>query len=71
LKAGNPRFAAGWRLAQDSTELFLRASVFSIEPRFYYRYLDNANGVQEAFGRGGALIPTAIRITAGVPTSPF
>jgi hypothetical protein len=50
---------AGWRLAQHSTEPFLRDSVFSLEPRFYYRYLDNANGVQEAFAGGGALILTS------------
>jgi hypothetical protein len=46
---------AGWRLAQHNTEPFLRDSVFSVEPRFYYRYLDNAHGVQEAFAGGGAL----------------
>ncbi len=50
---------AGWRLAERSTEPFLRDSVFSLEPRFYYRYLDDANGVQEAFTGGGALILTS------------
>ncbi len=39
----------GWRLAQHSTEPFLRDAILSLEPRFYYRHLDNANGVQEAF----------------------
>jgi hypothetical protein len=50
---------SGWRLAQQSTEPFLRDSIFSLEPRFYYRYLDNANGVQEAFTGGGALLLTS------------
>jgi hypothetical protein len=48
---------AGWHLAQHATEPFLRDSVFSLEPRFYYRYLDNANGVQEAFAGGGRAGP--------------
>jgi len=46
---------AGWRLAQHYPEPFLRDSVFSLEPRFYNRYLDDANGVQEAFAGGGSL----------------
>jgi hypothetical protein len=46
---------AGWRLAQKSAEPFLHDLVFSLEPRFYNRYLDDANGVQEAFAGGGAL----------------
>jgi hypothetical protein len=50
---------SGWRLAKQSTEPFLRDSIFSLEPRFYYRYLDNANGVQEAFTGGGALLLTS------------
>jgi hypothetical protein len=49
----------GWRLAEHSTEPFLRDSVVSLEPRFYYRYLDNSNSVQEAFAGGGALILTS------------
>lgn len=48
----------GWRLAPDSTEPFLRDSIFSLEPRFYYRYLDNGQG-HEAFAGGGAMIFTS------------
>jgi hypothetical protein len=47
---------AGWRLAQRSTEPFLRDSILSIEPRFYYRHVDDGNGVHEAFAGGGATI---------------
>jgi outer membrane porin, OprD family len=50
---------SGWRLAKQSTEPFLRDSIFSLEPRFYYRYLDNSKGVQEAFTGGGALMLTS------------
>jgi outer membrane porin, OprD family len=46
----------GWRLAQYSTEPFLRDSILSLEPRFYYRHLDDGNGVHEAFAGGGAMI---------------
>ncbi len=49
----------GWRLAQHSTEPFLRDSVVSLEPRFYYRYLDNGSGLHEAFAGGGAMILTS------------
>ena len=48
----------GWRLAQQSTEPFFRDSVFSLEPRFYYRYLDNGKSISEAFTAGGAMIAT-------------
>jgi outer membrane porin, OprD family len=47
---------SGWKLAQYSTEPFLRDSILSIEPRFYYRRLDDGNGVHEAFAGGGAMI---------------
>jgi outer membrane porin, OprD family len=46
---------AGWRLATRSTEPFFRDSIFSLEPRFYYRHLDNGKGLSEAFAGGGAL----------------
>jgi hypothetical protein len=46
----------GWRLAQYSKEPFLRDSILSLEPRFYYRRLDDGNGVHEAFAGGGAMI---------------
>jgi outer membrane porin, OprD family len=46
----------GWRLAQYSTEPFLRDSIFSLEPRFYYRHLEDRNGSHEAFAGGGAMI---------------
>jgi len=49
----------GWRLAQQSTEPFFRDSVFSLEPRFYYRYLDNGKSISEAFTAGGAMIATS------------
>jgi outer membrane porin, OprD family len=49
----------GWRLAQYSKEPFLRDSVVSFEPRFYYRYVDNETGVHEAFAGGGAMILTS------------
>src|SRR4029453_11267006 len=50
---------AGWRLAQHSTEPFFRDSIFSLEPRFYYRHLHDGNGVSEAFAAGGALMLTS------------
>jgi hypothetical protein len=46
----------GWRLAQYSKEPFLRDSILSLEPRFYYRHLDDENGVHEAFAGGGAML---------------
>jgi outer membrane porin, OprD family len=49
----------GWRPAQHSTEPFLRDSVLSLEPRFYYRYVHNKAGVHEAFAGGGAMILTS------------
>jgi hypothetical protein len=49
----------GWRLAPSSTEPFLRDSIISLEPRFYYRYLDNGSGLHEAFAGGGAMILTS------------
>ena len=48
----------GWRLAATSQEPFFRDSIFSIEPRFYYRYLDDGT-VHEAFAAGGAMILTS------------
>jgi hypothetical protein len=50
---------SGWRLAQHSTEPFFRDSIFSLEPRFYYRCLDDDKGRHEAFAGGGALILTS------------
>ena len=47
---------SGWRLAQHSTEPFFRDSIFSLEPRFYYRTVDDEEGRHEAFAGGGALI---------------
>jgi hypothetical protein len=49
----------GWRLAPHSAEPFLRDSILSLEPRFYYRYVDNEQGVHEAFAGGGAAIFTS------------
>jgi hypothetical protein len=46
-------------LAQHSTEPFFRDSIFSLEPRFYYRHLHDGNGVSEAFAAGGALMLTS------------
>ncbi len=46
----------GWRLAPYSPEPFLRDSILSIEPRFYYRRLDDEDGRHEAFAGGGAMI---------------
>ena len=46
----------GWRLAPNSEEPFLRDSIVSLEPRFYYRYVDNEQGPHEAFAGGGAMI---------------
>jgi outer membrane porin, OprD family len=48
----------GWRPAQFATEPFFRDSVFSLEPRLYYRYLDDGKNLQEAFATGGAIILT-------------
>jgi len=47
---------SGWRLAQNSAEPFLHDLILSLEPRFYYRHLDDENGVHEAFAGGGAMI---------------
>jgi outer membrane OprD family porin len=49
----------GWRLALGSTEPFLRDSIFSLEPRFYYRSVDDEEGRHEAFAGGGVLIVTS------------
>jgi hypothetical protein len=48
----------GWRLAQFATEPFFRDSILSLEPRFYYRYLDDGKGLHEAVATGGAIILT-------------
>jgi hypothetical protein len=48
----------GWRLAATNQEPFFRDSIFSVEPRFYYRYLDDG-AVHEAFAAGGAMILTS------------
>jgi hypothetical protein len=48
----------GFRLAPSSQEPFFRDSIFSLEPRFYYRYLDDG-AVHEAFAGGGAMILTS------------
>jgi outer membrane porin, OprD family len=49
----------GWRLAPRSTEPFFRDSIFRLEPRFYYRSVDDEEGRHEAFAGGGALILTS------------
>jgi outer membrane porin, OprD family len=49
----------GWRLAPRSTEPFFRDSIFSLEPRFYYRSVDDEEGRHEALAGGGALILTS------------
>jgi hypothetical protein len=49
----------GWRLAPRSTEPFFRDSIFSLEPRFYYRSVDDEEGPHEALAAGGALILTS------------
>jgi hypothetical protein len=49
----------GWRLAPNSEEPFLRDSILSLEPRFYYRYVDNEEGRHEALAGGGAAIFTS------------
>jgi hypothetical protein len=49
----------GWRLAPYSTEPFLRDSILSLEPRFYYRYVHKGQDVHEAFAGGGAMILTS------------
>jgi hypothetical protein len=45
----------GWRLARALTEPFFRDSVLSLEPRSFYRYLDDDEGLHEAFTSGGAM----------------
>ena len=47
-----------WRLAASSKEPFFRDSTFGLEPRFYYRYLDDGT-LHEAVAIGGALILTS------------
>lgn len=49
----------GSRLAPRSTEPFFRDSIFSLEPRFYYRSVDDEEGRHEALAGGGGLILTS------------
>lgn len=49
----------GWRFAPNNEEPFLRDSIFSLEPRFYYRSVDDEQGRHEAFAGGGAAIFTS------------
>ena len=49
----------GLRMAPYSSEPFLRDSIFSLEPRFYYRYVHNDEGTHEAFAGGAAMILTS------------
>ena len=49
-----PEQPAG-RLGTFSSEPFFRSAEFSLQPRFYYRSLQNSSGVQEAFAAGGSL----------------
>jgi outer membrane porin, OprD family len=48
----------GWQLAKTMSEPFFRDSVFSLEPRFYYRNLNDGEGLHEAFAAGGAMLLT-------------
>jgi hypothetical protein len=43
------------RLGTFFSEPFLRYAEFSLQPRLYYRSLQNSSGVQEAFAAGGSL----------------
>ena len=49
----------GWRLAEAASEPFFRDSVFSLQPRLYYRYLDDGKGLHDALAAGGAMILTS------------
>lgn len=49
---------AGWRLVNFVNEPFLRDSIFSLQPRFYYRYLDDGKGLHDAFAAGGEVMFT-------------
>jgi hypothetical protein len=42
-------------LAVFSSDPFFRYAVFSLQPRLYYRNLQNSSGVHEAFAAGGSL----------------
>jgi hypothetical protein len=42
-------------LGTFSSEPFFRYAAFSLQPRLYYRYLQNSSGAQEAFAAGGSL----------------
>src|SRR5271165_5361491 len=42
-------------LGTFSSEPFFRYAAFSLQPRLYYRNLQNNSGVQEAFAAGGSL----------------
>jgi hypothetical protein len=42
-------------LAAFYSEPFFRYAVFSLQPRLYYRNLQNSSGLQEAFAAGGSL----------------
>lgn len=46
---------AGWRLINFVNEPFLRDSIFSLQPRFFYRYLDDGTGLHDAFAAGGEM----------------
>lgn len=43
------------RLAIFSNEPFIRDAAFSLQPRFYYRSVRNAAGVQDTFAGGGSI----------------
>jgi len=45
----------GWRLASRLTEPFLRDSILSVEPRSFYRYVSDDEGLHEAFTTGGEM----------------
>jgi hypothetical protein len=45
----------GWQLGKGMTEPFFRDLIFSLEPRSFYRHLDDGEGLHEAFATGGSM----------------
>jgi hypothetical protein len=45
----------GWQLGTGMTEPFFRDLIFSLEPRSFYRHLDDGEGLHEAFATGGSM----------------
>jgi hypothetical protein len=49
----------GWQLGTGMTEPFFRDLIFSLQPRSFYRHLDDGEGLHEAFATGGEMAFTS------------